>query len=113
MKPATLKTELSPLTQLRKAVFGGSLINPMKTVRISKTVVSVLASCLLAAGAYAQSIDYSIGLKFGNGQVFWTPTPLQPTEVAGFLPQANWNNFSHNGSLGGTNANDGPVADVN
>jgi Concanavalin A-like lectin/glucanases superfamily len=82
----------------------------MKAQSVCSSVAAALASCLLAAGAYAA--DYTLGLKFGNNQVFWTASPLQPTEVAGFLPQANWNVFGGNGSLG-TGANDGPVADAN
>jgi hypothetical protein len=51
-------------------------------------------------------IDFTIGLKFGSGN---SGCPVvQSTDVAGFLSQANWNDFSGNGS-----ANGGILADHN
>jgi cytochrome c peroxidase len=67
MKPATPKTELPPSTQLRKAVFGGSLL-------LDKSFLGVLAICAVAVlspwiattAANAQSAtEYKLKIPFG------------------------------------------------
>jgi cytochrome c peroxidase len=67
MKPVTPKTELPPSTQLRKAVFGGSLL-------LDKSFLGVLAICAIAMlsswiatpAANAQSAtEYKLKIPFG------------------------------------------------
>ena len=67
MKPVTPKTELPPSTQLRKAVFGGSLL-------LEKSFLGILAICAIAMlsswiatpAANAQSAtEYKLKIPFG------------------------------------------------
>ena len=88
----------NPYTQVR------SMKTPMKTLRARNLGAITLASCLFTAAVGAS--DFTIGLKFGSGD-HGNDGP-QPTDVAGFLPQANWNILSDaSGSF------DGAWADVN
>jgi hypothetical protein len=51
-------------------------------------LVVSLAAATIASSARAQSI----GINFSGGQATGTEFPLAPADMAGFVPQANWNN---------------------
>src|ERR1035437_404458 len=59
MKPATPKTERPPSTQLRKAVFGGSLMSKLTTVgvRAARVRTRTLVAALAAALALVPSVN--------------------------------------------------------
>jgi hypothetical protein len=54
-------------------------------------LATVLVLTFSAAPALAQAP--SIGLHFSGGQTTGVEFPLAPTDMAGFVPQANWNNI--------------------
>ena len=72
--------------------------------RVSTLIIA--ASCLLASTVFGALPDISVnfvGCCNGGG----TPTSLDPGDVAGVVPRANWNNLSgnnvHDAVLNGSN----------
>ena len=86
MKPATPKSELPLSSQIRNPACAGSR-NHSVTANASRAIVTLIA---LSALATATTFANSIGINFeGRGD----PTPLANNEVAGVVPQAEWNNI--------------------
>lgn len=67
MKPVLSKTELPPSTQLRKAVFGGSLLSGKSFLGVlAICAVTVLSSWIATSAADAQSAtEYKLTIPFG------------------------------------------------
>lgn len=67
MKPALSKTELPPLTQLRKAIFGGSLLSGKSFLGVlAICAVTILSSWIATSAADAQSAtEYKLTIPFG------------------------------------------------
>ena len=67
MKPVLSKTELPPSTQLRKAVFGGSLLSGKSFLGLlAICAVTVLSSWIATSAADAQSAtEYKLTIPFG------------------------------------------------
>jgi hypothetical protein len=63
----------------------------MKPNLLPGIVVSLLATQLIHRAVTADSV---IGVNFAGGNVSGTPTLLDRSEVAGVVPQSDWNNFA-------------------
>ena len=103
MKPATLKTEPSPSTQPRKAVFGGSQkqfsLNRARSrkqipisMRLNQTLLAItIAGGLALAGEAQANIIYDVNLAIGAGGVVGTITTDGNVGVIGASNILAWN----------------------
>src|SRR5262245_46032017 len=72
----------------------------MKDGVFSKVLMTMGLVAVMAFSSFARAD--SIGLSFAGGNNAGAPTLMLPTDVAGALQQANWNNASGtNGTLNG------------
>ena len=69
----------------------------MKILRRRTTYVTGML--VVIAGCFSTAHADTIGINFNNGGA----TLLDPTDVVGVVPSANWNNFRNNGGLGLSN----------
>src|SRR5262249_47920949 len=64
--------------------------------KIPKLIMMLAVGAAMAFGSAAQAD--SIGINFTGGNNAGAPTSLLATDVAGVVPQANWNNANGTGA---------------
>jgi hypothetical protein len=106
-------TEYSELCETPHGGFlGYSKVVLLRRNAVKKHLVAVLTRAMalgiLMVGSTVQAQgQQSIGIKFnGGGGPGGNPPPMDPSEVAGVVPQANWNN-----AMGAVAFNVGPLVD--